>query len=520
MKIRRIVFAVLGLTALTVTTACAPQVRADWTPPNWPETGVRVVDALPVPINADTLAALTAQRLRSEAAQVQARMTYLPATISSTAPFNTRIDDVIRAAITEGGAEYRPAVGGTDAGLAARGCLTGSTLAEASALLADPELGPPDATGLAIACDVVAAQGDLFGERLRIVRREAGAVTSDHSVVVYTDVATGEVATGDELWLPEAAAALADDLVAVLRHESGALGPVQARGLDEDLTLLRRALASTVPSAEGSLAFSLPGGFSIPDLLDLGVEATASALVIEVPGALVDTLASPLGRRLAAASDDPFALTEPVAVGGAWTDCTLLPCVALTYDDGPSPLTPRLLDELAAGHAPATFFVLGQYASRNQETVARAFAEGHEVAGHTWSHPEMTLVDDATIRSQMSRTNDLLESITGVPVTSFRPPYGSVDARVRAAAGLPAILWSVDTRDWEKPSDAALLAAAIDDPRPGGIVLFHDTQEQSVRLAPEIIAGLRERGFTLVTVTGLFDGELPASGSLRSAASR
>ena len=520
MNPRRVVFALAGLAVLVVTAACAPQMREDWTPPAWPETTIRAGENLPVPINADTLPALTGQRLRSETGAVHARMSYLPGRTAMTAPFNVRVDELLRAAIVETDSAYRPAVTERDAGLADRGCLTGATLAAASDILADPQLGPRGGAGLAIACDIVAARGDMFGQRLRIVRGDEGGVSADDTVVLYTDTATGEVVTAEELWHADAVAALDDDVAALLRREAGALAPSALSGTDDAATLLRRALATTVPTEDGGLAFALAEGVTTPDLLDLGIDETTEPVVVDVPAALVRTLASPFGQRLAAAADVPFAVREPVPAGHAWTDCTLLPCVALTFDDGPSPLTPRLLDELAAARAPATFFVLGQYAARNPEPVARAVAEGHEVAGHTWDHPEMTLVADDVIRAQMSRTNDLLESITGVPVTSFRPPYGSVDARVRAAAGLPAILWSVDTRDWEKPSDEELLASAVDDPRPGGIVLFHDTQEQSVRLAPEIIAGLRGRGFTLVTVTGLFGGELPASGSLRSAATR
>src|SRR5690606_34837292 len=96
-------------------------------------------------------------------------------------------------------------------------------------------------------------------------------------------------------------------------------------------------------------------------------------------------------------------------------------------------------------------------------------------------------------------------------------PYGEYDERVLRVAGLPAILWTVDTRDWAGPADEVLLQRSIDEPNPGGIVLFHDIHERTVRLAPEIIAGLRDRGFTMVTLRQLFDGNLPTSGAWRSA---
>jgi peptidoglycan/xylan/chitin deacetylase (PgdA/CDA1 family) len=319
------------------------------------------------------------------------------------------------------------------------------------------------------------------------------------------------------LWNPDAAGVLGDDVVAVLRREAGSLAPSGATPAGEDPALIRQALATAVPTGDGALVFTLGAGFQTPDLLDLGMVQTEAPIVIEVPAELVATLATPFGQRVAAASDTSFVRDEIVPASREWVDCTLLPCVALTYDDGPSSRTPRLLDVLAEERATASFFVLGPYAASNRQIVARAYAEGHEIAGHTWTHPDMTTLTDEQIHDEVGRTNSLLQSITGARVTSFRPPYGAVDARVRAAAGLPAILWSVDTRDWAGPSDAALLESAIDDSFPGAIVLFHDTHERSVRLAPDVIAGLRDRGFTLVTVTQLFGGQLPVAGHLRRA---
>src|SRR6187399_1964741 len=66
------------------------------------------------------------------------------------------------------------------------------------------------------------------------------------------------------------------------------------------------------------------------------------------------------------------------------------PYIALTFDDGPSAtLTPKLLDILAAHHIKATFFVLGEMVAEHPEIVARAVQEGHEIASHSWSHPNL-----------------------------------------------------------------------------------------------------------------------------------
>ena len=506
---RRAAAASTLLVALVVT-GCAPAVDAAWIAPTWPADRVRVLEAVPEPLDAAALA-LTPQRIRSDG--VQARMSYLPGATGAAKTLNTRIDDIVR---TAAGDSYTPTVGEQGSGLGERGCVRGSTLRPAAEVLADPALGPGD--GVAVVCDVVAAAGDVLGQRMRVVAGTADSVTSDTATVLYVDTASGELVDGAGLWIDGAGETLRDDIVEALRRDAGALGLAPIAPPDEaQAALIAAGLADTVPGADGALVFVLPAGFSTPELTDLGVPATPEPMAIEVPADLVAELASPFGRRVAAASGSPYTGPAAVPAGRDWVDCTLLPCVALTYDDGPSSLTGRLLDVFAEAHAAATFYMLGQYAAGNPSMVRRVADEGHIIGSHTWDHPSLPSLDDAEIRSQLTRTRDVLRQLSGQPVATFRPPYGEYNSRVLTAAGQPAILWSVDTRDWAGPSDDVLLTRAIDEPRPGGIVLFHDTHERSVRLAPAIIAGLRDRGFTPVTITQLWDGSLPTAGAWRSA---
>src|SRR5256885_10519884 len=106
------------------------------------------------------------------------------------------------------------------------------------------------------------------------------------------------------------------------------------------------------------------------------------------------------------------------------------PYVAMTFDDGPSAkLTPKLLDLLAAHHIKATFFLIGENAAEYPELVAREMRGGHEVANHSWSHPNFGKMSDEGVRSQLRRTDDAIRSATGSRPTLMRPPYGSISAR-------------------------------------------------------------------------------------------
>jgi peptidoglycan/xylan/chitin deacetylase (PgdA/CDA1 family) len=91
----------------------------------------------------------------------------------------------------------------------------------------------------------------------------------------------------------------------------------------------------------------------------------------------------------------------------------------------------------------------------------------------------------------------------------YRPPYGALNQKVLDAVGQPAILWSIDTLDWKKPGREELVRRSVGAADPGDIILFHDIHAETVENADVVIRGLRDRGFTLVSVTQLFDGKVP-----------
>ena len=151
------------------------------------------------------------------------------------------------------------------------------------------------------------------------------------------------------------------------------------------------------------------------------------------------------------------------------------PYIAMTFDDGPSAtLTPKLLDILAAHHIKATFFVLGEMVAEHPEILARAAREGHEIASHSWSHPNFAKMSQEGIRSQLQRTDDVIKSATGKRPTLFRPPYGSITTRkkewIHDEFGYDIILWDVDPLDWKRPGPAVVRNRILKETRPGSIV--------------------------------------------------
>ncbi|MFA1541344.1 polysaccharide deacetylase family protein [Actinomadura monticuli] len=189
-------------------------------------------------------------------------------------------------------------------------------------------------------------------------------------------------------------------------------------------------------------------------------------------------------------------------------DCDRVKCVALTFDDGPGPYTAGLLDTLKKGGVRATFFMLGENVGSHRDVVRRMALEGHELANHSWSHPQLTGMSPAGVRSQIQRTQKAVQDASGgVRPTLMRPPYGATNKRVGRDIGMPLIMWSVDTLDWRYHNVARDTRVGVKEAKPGGIILFHDIHKTSVESIPAVVDGLKKRGFTLVTVSELFQGQ-------------
>lgn len=172
--------------------------------------------------------------------------------------------------------------------------------------------------------------------------------------------------------------------------------------------------------------------------------------------------------------------------------------VALTFDDGPHPdTTVPLLAALRAGGAVATFFIRGEQAARHRDLLRAVRADGHGIANHSYTHPHLTEVDDATVVREIDSTQAVIREITGQTPTLFRPPYGDTDARVRghvARFGLTEVLWTVDTRDWAGTSTDEIVEA-VSTVQPGGVVLMHDYgYRATVAAVPRILRELARRG--------------------------
>jgi peptidoglycan/xylan/chitin deacetylase (PgdA/CDA1 family) len=182
-------------------------------------------------------------------------------------------------------------------------------------------------------------------------------------------------------------------------------------------------------------------------------------------------------------------------------------CVALTFDDGPHPVsTPKLLDILRDKGVSATFFVIGERAERYPDIVRRAHAEGHLVANHTWSHPSLfCFLTPSRLRAEIESGSQAIERICGFRPGCFRSPVGLRHALLGPYlkdAGLEYISWRIRTRDTFALKPDVLVSRIVDKAAAGDIVLLHDSTRTGagamLEAIPRIIDGLRSRGFEFV----------------------
>ncbi|MCD8125901.1 MAG: polysaccharide deacetylase family protein, partial [Lachnospiraceae bacterium] len=182
---------------------------------------------------------------------------------------------------------------------------------------------------------------------------------------------------------------------------------------------------------------------------------------------------------------------------------TTKPMVALTYDDGPSIYTDKILSVLEKYDSVATFFVVGDRVSTYSSTVKKAYEMGCEIGNHTYSHATLTKLGTSDIKSQISRTNAAVKKVTGVAPTIMRPPGGSYNSTVKSAVGMPLILWSIDTLDWKTRNASSTISAVVNHVSDGDIVLMHDLYSATATASETIIPQLVKKGYQLVTVSEL-----------------
>jgi peptidoglycan-N-acetylglucosamine deacetylase len=183
--------------------------------------------------------------------------------------------------------------------------------------------------------------------------------------------------------------------------------------------------------------------------------------------------------------------------------------VALTFDDGPWPVsTLAILDILQKENIKATFFCLGRSIHNHPELLQSVAQAGHVLGNHSWNHP-YSRMSPKVAQAEIDNTTNLMIQTVGIKPELFRPPGGKLSnglAAYAASRKYGIILWNdLSGDDQRKTTPAMEIKNVLNSVRPGAVVLMHDGggKHPTVQALPKIIAGLKQKGYSFVTVPEL-----------------
>ena len=175
--------------------------------------------------------------------------------------------------------------------------------------------------------------------------------------------------------------------------------------------------------------------------------------------------------------------------------------VVLTFDDGPTELTPLFLDLLNRYEVKAIFFCIGRQIAQYPQIVQRIKDEGHLIGNHTYSHtPKNCFASSAVMTQEIQQTDALLAQL-GIVTPYFRPPYGVTNPHIASAArrtGKRVIGWDIRSLDTVIKDETRLWSRVVSKLNQGNIILMHDTSERTLHVLEQLLKYLKANDYQVV----------------------
>ena len=183
--------------------------------------------------------------------------------------------------------------------------------------------------------------------------------------------------------------------------------------------------------------------------------------------------------------------------------------VALTFDDGPSPLyTPQILAILKKNNIKATFFVVGVNAKKYPDLLKQIHEEGHVIASHSLTHPKLTKLSDTNLQKEVGMPSKIIQHIIDQKPKCLRYPFGLSNEKVREtirADGMIPVSMGFNSFDYERPGVKKIVDWVLKNAHSTQVILLHDGydhKEQTVLALPFIIEGIQKKGLGFSTICG------------------
>ena len=180
------------------------------------------------------------------------------------------------------------------------------------------------------------------------------------------------------------------------------------------------------------------------------------------------------------------------------------PIVALTFDDGPSQYTKRIVDTLVQYNCKATFFVMGCQLEEYGENTLYAFNRGMEIGNHSYSHKQLVGLNQNSINQQMDGTSKLIKDLTGKAPKLYRPPYGRINQVILDKIDMAAILWNVDPQDGKAYDAQEIVDNVMENVKDGSIIVLHDVYEKTADALDILLPKLLEAEYQVTNVSQMF----------------
>ncbi|MEX1192664.1 MAG: polysaccharide deacetylase family protein [Brumimicrobium sp.] len=181
--------------------------------------------------------------------------------------------------------------------------------------------------------------------------------------------------------------------------------------------------------------------------------------------------------------------------------------VAITFDDGPSSFTEKVLDILEKHRVKATFFCVGGRIEDNPEVFKSIIEKGHLVGNHTYSHSQrIGFSRTIIVKTEIDQTDHVIKSFTGSKPKFYRPPFGVTNPRIARAikqTGHTVIGWNIRSLDTFIHDENKIFNRIVRQVKPGSIILLHDTSERSVNVLERLLVYLKTQNYQCVTVEEL-----------------
>lgn len=196
-----------------------------------------------------------------------------------------------------------------------------------------------------------------------------------------------------------------------------------------------------------------------------------------------------------------------------WRGPANRPAIALTFDDGPSEGTARVLELLDRYQVPATFFQIGANVERLPGMVRAVHAAGHEIGNHSHTHPLFCMRQKGFIFQEFARAQQAIAEVSGFSPALLRAPFGARWFGFREAQrrlSLRAVMWTIIGYDWRRKADT-IVGRMLPGVSNGAILCLHDGRglqarpdiRETVAVVDRLIPILRDRGYEFETVSRL-----------------